>query len=89
MTNRSEIVINEITRETEKAICVNVTVNWADGKWHQKDIWFPKSTCEVIEVNGEQHIMVADWMIEKTRQVNAFKGYGMNFCLCFNGHYSC
>lgn len=89
MENASEIKINSITKETEKAICINVAVSWGEGNWKTKDIWFPKSTCEVIKVNEEIHVMVADWMIEKTCAAKAFKGYRMNFCECFNSHYSC
>ena len=87
-TQSSEIKVNSITKESEKAICVNVSVNWGEGSWKAKDIWFPKSTAEVVMVNGETHIMVADWMIEKTCAANAFKGYKMNFCECFNSHYA-
>ena len=87
-TQASEIRINSVTRETEKAICINVPVSWGEGSWKVKDVWFPKSTCEIITVNGEQHALVADWIIEKTAQQNAFHGYVMNFCSCFNGRYS-
>ena len=83
-TQSSEIKINSITKETEKAICVNVTVCWGDGGWKLKDVWFPKSTCEV----GEKIIMVADWMIEKTCKENSFKGYEMSFPMCSNSRFS-
>ena len=53
-----EIKTNGITKETEKAICVNVSVNWGEGAWKTKDIWFPKSTADVVMLNGETHIMV-------------------------------
>lgn len=88
MKNASEIKINGITKETEKAICINVNVNWGEGSWRAKDIWFPKSTCEVFTVNDETHVMVADWMLEKTAAANAFKGYRMNFCECFYSRFA-
>lgn len=86
-TTTSELKVNGITKETEKAICVNVAVSWGEGSWRMKDVWFPKSTAEVVEVNGETHVMVADWMLQKTAEQNAFHGYRMNFCECFNSHF--
>ena len=85
MKNASEIKFNSITKETEKAICINVMVSWGDGNAKTKDVWFPKSTCEVI---GSNSIMVADWMIEKTCNANAFHGYTMGFMMCSNGRFA-
>lgn len=84
ITGTTEIKTNGITRETEKAVCVNVNVNWGEGSWKQKDIWFPKSTAEIVEVNGETHVVVATWMMMKTRADNAFAGHKMNFCESIN-----
>ncbi len=89
MENTTEIVVNRIVKETEKATCFNITVSWGEGKWIDKDIWFPKSAVEVFEVNGDTHIAAADWIVAKISTQNAFKGYRMNFCRCFNPHYSC
>ena len=88
MKTQSEIKINNVVRETEKAICVNVDVCWNAERKHQKDIWFPKSTCKVVTVNDETHIVVADWMIEKTTIANMFHGYCMYFYWCSNPKFS-
>lgn len=88
MKNASEIKVNSITKETEKAICVNVEVCWNNGNGKSKDIWFPKSTCEIINVNGEIHAVVADWMMNKTCIANTFHGYQMYFCYCNNSRFA-
>lgn len=77
--NTKEIKIFEVVKETEKAICAKLAVNWANGCNKVKDIWFPKSVAELIEVRNEKHILVADWMVKKIEAANSFKGYEMNF----------
>lgn len=82
--NTTEIVINRIERETEKAICANVSVNWNDGNWHQRNFWFPKSQVEqYTDSEGRIHMIVADWVVRKIERENAFKGYMMQFCVAF------
>lgn len=85
---RTEIVINSIEKESEKALLINVTVNWNEGNWHQRSFWMPKSAIELIKVKGEQHAMVEDWLLQKLRENNAFNGYPMAFPLCFNSHFA-
>lgn len=75
-----EIVINEVKRESEKAMLISVSVCWNDGNWHAKDIWFPKSVVTMLE-NG--HILVSDWFAKKLQDTNAFNGYRMAFAMAF------
>jgi hypothetical protein len=70
-----QILINNIERETEKAMLINCPVTWADNM-HQKSLWFPKS---VIEVVSDRVAEVKDWFINKTEAANAFHGYQMHF----------
>lgn len=76
---RTEIIANSLVKETEKAICVNVSVTWGMGGCKQKNIWFPKSVAEIITINGDLHILVQDWFADKISKDNAYKGYLMNF----------
>ena len=39
---RSEMMINAVERETEKAVLVNVMVSW-NGSCKSKSIWMPKN----------------------------------------------
>lgn len=73
-----EIVINEVKRESEKAMLINVAVSWNDNV-HQKDIWMPKSVVKV----EDNHAFVEDWFCEKLAQQNAFNGYKMQFAMIF------
>ena len=78
---RSEMMINAVERETEKAVLVNVMVSW-NGSCKSKSIWMPKSVCEVFtaEYDGNRtHAMVADWFIAKTQKANTWNGYEMQF----------
>ncbi len=64
-----------LVRETEKAVCLTVKAQWADGTPRSKDMWFPKS---VLTVFAGQYA-VAEWFYDKTSFANAFKGYLMKF----------
>lgn len=78
---RFEIAIYEVVKETEKAVCVKVMVSW-NKNFHTRDIWMPKSVCEVFAAeydNNKPHIMVDDWFVRKTESANSFKGYAMRF----------
>ena len=55
---------NTIAKETEKAMLINVTVNWADN-CHIREFWFPME--------------IKDWFADKMSKENAFNGYRMNF----------
>lgn len=79
-----ELAIQKLVKETEKAVCLNLLVSW-NGNTHSRDIWFPKSVCEIKEVNydDQPRAFVADWFLLKTESANAFKGYGMRFETAF------
>lgn len=66
---------SDIVRESEKAVCLAVKAQWADGAYHPKDMWFPKSVVTVY--NGQY--AVAEWFYNKTSAANSFKGYMMKF----------
>lgn len=82
---RIEVSLNAVVKESEKAICVNVMVSW-NSNCHNKDIWMPKSVCEVFSAEydgGRMHEMVDEWFLHKTEAANAFHGYGMRFETAF------
>lgn len=82
---RIEVALNKFVKETEKAICVNVMVSW-NSNCCDKDIWMPKSVCEVFTAeydNNKTHAMVDEWFLHKTEAANAFHGYGMRFETAF------
>ena len=79
---RTDIILHNIVKETEKSLCCTVVVNWGEGNWKQKDIWFPKSLCDVFNFNGKDWVSVENWFIDKLSRENSFKGYRMNFCEC-------
>lgn len=66
---------NTIAKETEKAMLINVTVNWADN-CHIREFWFPKS---VVTILNEKTMEIKDWFADKMSKENAFNGYRMNF----------
>lgn len=70
------IYINNITKESEKAICINCPVSYNDNAPKGRDIWMPKSVCKIT---AEHIAEVADWFLAKTSEQNAFHGYRMNF----------
>ena len=72
--NSTEVIFNRIEKETEKAVMVNLPVNWNDN-WHSRSFWFPKS-CVKIYTNTMD---IASFLIEKMGNENAFHGYRMNF----------
>jgi hypothetical protein len=88
MKTQSEIKINNVVRETEKAICVNVDVCWNAGRKQQKDLWFPKSTCEVVEMENQTNIIADDSMIQSIIIRNTFHGYEMHFYYCNNPRFA-
>lgn len=86
-TKNIELAFNNVVKETEKAVCLNVMVSW-NGNCHDKDIWFPKSVCSFItftdkEGNERTNAIVADWFLHKTEAANAFNGYEMRFETAF------
>lgn len=80
-----EIALNSVVKETEKAVCVNVMVSW-NSNCHSKDIWMPKSVCEVFTAeydSNKPHAMVDELFLRKTEAANAFHNYGMRFETAF------
>lgn len=81
-----ELAFNNIVAETEKAICLNLMVSW-NGECQTKDIWFPKSTCEIREAKYDKttglRAWVKSWMLEHKSQVYASNGYRMYFETAF------
>lgn len=73
---KANIIINGITKETEKAICINCPVSYNANAPKGRDIWMPKSVCEIV---NEQVAAVEDWFLAKLSEQNAFHGYRMNF----------
>jgi hypothetical protein len=82
----SSIVINSIGKQTEKAMQVNVGVNWGSGSTHQKDIWVPKSTIGSITKNksGSMTLNMKKSMAQSISNNNSFKGYPMEFTFSSN-----
>ena len=73
---KTNIYIEGIAKESEKAVCLHCLVSYNDNKAKARDIWFPKSVCKVI---SEHLAEVENWFIAKTSEANAFNGYRMNF----------
>lgn len=73
---KTNIYIEGIAKESEKAICLHCLVSYNDNKAKIRDIWFPKSVCNVV---SEHLAEVENWFIAKTAEANAFNGYRMNF----------
>lgn len=82
----SSIVINSIGKQTEKAMQVNVSVNWGSGSTHQKDIWVPKSTISKVTKNmsGNMTLEMKKSMANSISNNNSFKGYPMEFTFSHN-----
>lgn len=83
-----ELAFNRITKETEKAVCLNLMVSW-NGTCKDKDLWFPKSQVQFVTFTDSQGIertnaLVPNWLIWKMEQNNAFNGYQMHFETLFN-----
>lgn len=79
---KTTIINHGIVKETEKSICCTVIVNWGEGNWKEKNIWFPKSLCEIRRENGTEWIDVEEWFTDKLSRENSFHGYRMNFVEC-------
>lgn len=73
---RTNIKINEVKRESEKAILVNLPVYFSANASKPRDMWFPKSVCEIVDANM---LAVDGWFLVKASEQNAFKGYEMHF----------
>jgi len=73
-TNYTEVIFNQIEKETEKAIMVNLPVSW-NSNCHPRSFWFPKSCVKMYK----QTMEIATWMVEKMEKENAFHGYRMEF----------
>lgn len=82
----SSIVINSIGKQTEKAMQVNVGVNWGSGSTKQKDIWVPKSTISKItkDKSGGMMLEMKKSMANSISMNNSFKGYPMEFTFSHN-----
>ena len=58
-----KIQFNNIENESEKAICINITLEHpSSNKQFTKAQWLPKSVCENI---GEKSVEVKDWFVNK------------------------
>lgn len=79
-----EVAIYNIVRETEKAVCLNLLVSY-NGNTSAKEIWFPKSVCELktVDYDNKPRAFVADWFLHKAESANAFNGYAMRFETAF------
>jgi len=73
--NSIEVIFNNIEKETEKAVLVNLPVSW-NMNMHPKSIWFPKSC---VKFYDGRTMAVATFLIEKLERENAFHGYAMRF----------
>lgn len=74
--NFTEVLFNNIERETEKAMLINLPVSWNDNV-HARSFWFPKSCIKVYQNTVE----IATFIIEKMERENAFHGYQMSFSI--------
>ena len=72
--NSTEVIFNQIEKETEKAVLVNLPVSW-NCNMHPKSFWFPKS-CIMFH---NQTMSIATFLVEKLERENAFHGYAMCF----------
>lgn len=72
-----QIFINNVERESEKAMLVNCPVSW-NANYYKRSFWMPKSVISFINDN-KTIIEVADWFINKLAGQNAFHGYPMRF----------
>ena len=73
------IKYNNIEKETAKAILVNASVCWNEGKWHEKNFWMPKS---IITIDAKHSTLdMKDWFYEKLCRDNAYHGYIMDFAM--------
>ena len=72
--NSTEILIDGIERESEKAVLVKCPVSW-NANMQTRSFWFPKSCVKVHERTME----VATFLLEKLSRDKAFKGYQMTF----------
>ena len=67
---------NEITKETAKAICLNINVSWGNGSQHQRDVWFPKSKCQVKDAAS---VVVDKTILRAKENELAFNGLAADF----------
>lgn len=75
---KTQLFINQIVRETEKALLISTNVYFNANAEKPRDIWMPKSVVEMIEGRTDL-IAVEDWFLSKCSKQNAFKGYEMRF----------
>jgi len=58
-----QLTINNIEKESEKAICVNITLEHpSSNKQFTKSQWLPKS---VVESTADNSVVVKDWFVNK------------------------
>lgn len=75
---KANIFINNIARETEKALLVNCNVSFNANAPKAREIWMPKSVCGRTNKAGTM-LEVEQWFLDKLSEQNAFHGYRMNF----------
>lgn len=75
-TMKQAIRTSGIVKQSEKAICLSCFVTWSHAKNFVKDIWFPKSVCEII---NEHVVEVEEWFLDKLGWQHEFHGYTMSF----------
>lgn len=76
---RNEIVFNKLVKETPKAYLLNFSVSWGMGGSKEKDLWIPKSLCDI---DGD-HVFIDSLFVQKLMQDNEYKGYRMQFDYMF------
>lgn len=72
----TSIFINNIVKETAKAVLVSLNVHYNANAPKAREMWMPKS---VIVSQSENLMEIKSWFIEKQMNDNAFHGYRMNF----------
>lgn len=80
-----ELAFYQIVKESEKAICLKLLVSF-NGNTSVRDVWFPKSVCEIKDADYDKtgkRAFVADWFLRKAETANAFAGYAMRFETAF------
>ena len=80
MSEFTELHVNGVSAETEKAYKFNVCVSW-NANCYSREFWFPKSV--VKSTDRERVFEVKTWFINKLERENAFHGYEMRFDLGF------
>lgn len=72
---KTNILIDNIERETEKAYLIQMPVFW-NMVAHTRKFWFPKKCVEIV---NDSIVGIDAWLVEKLEKENAFNGYRMTF----------